>query len=47
MIKSKVISCVTDINPYSAETDFSRQILTSKVDPGTVRVKIYIMDVDQ
>ena len=34
-------------NPFSAVTDFRRQILTSKVDPRTVRVKIVIMDVEQ
>ena len=34
------------INPYSAGIDFSRQILTTKVDPRTVRVKIFIMAVD-
>ena len=31
---------------YSAEIDFRRQILTSKVDPSTVRLKIFIMDMD-
>ena len=32
-------------NPYSAGIDFSRQNLT-KVDPRTVRVKIFLMAVD-
>ena len=33
------------LNPYSAGIDFSR-ILTTKVDPRTVRVKIFIIAVD-
>ena len=33
-------------NPYSAGIDFRRQILTSKIDPHTVKVKIFIMAVD-
>ena len=33
-------------NPDSAGIDFSRQILTSNVDPRTVRVKIFIMAID-
>ena len=33
-------------NPYSAGIDFSRQILTSKVDPRTVRVKVPLLAVD-
>ena len=37
---------ITMINPYSAGIDFSRQILTTKVDPRTVRVNIFIMVVD-
>ena len=37
---------ITHINPYSAGTDFSRQILTIKVDPRTVIVNIFIMAVD-
>ena len=43
--------CWPNINPYSAEIYFSRQvcrrqILTTKVDPRTVRVKIFLMVVD-
>ena len=34
------------INPSSVGIDFSRQNLTSKVDPRTVRLKIFIMTVD-
>ena len=34
-------------NSYSARIDFRRQILTSKVDPRTVRLKIFLMVVDQ
>ena len=34
------------VNSYSAGTDIRRQILTTKVDPRTVRVKIIIMVVD-
>ena len=34
------------VNPYSAGIDFSRQNLTTKVDPRTVRIKIFIMAVD-
>ena len=33
-------------NPYSAEIDFIRQILTNKVNPRTVSVNIFIMIVD-
>ena len=33
-------------NSYSAGIDLSRQILTTKVDPRTVRVKIFLMAVD-
>ena len=33
-------------NPYSTGTGFSRQNLTTRVGPGTVRVKIFIMAVD-
>ena len=46
--KSKQFSN-TRVNPYSAGIDFSRQNLTSsssKVDPGTVSVKIFILAVD-
>ena len=32
--------------PYSAGINFSRQILTSKIDPRTVRVNIFLMAVD-
>ena len=35
-----------EFNPHSAGIDFSRQNLTSKVDPRTVREKIYLMAVD-
>ena len=38
------------VNPYSAGIDFShqnlRQILTTKVDPRTVRVEIFLMAID-
>ena len=34
------------ISPHSAKINFSRQILTTKVDPHTVRVNIVIMVVD-
>ena len=34
------------INPYSVGIDFRRQILTSKVNPRTVRVKIFLMAAD-
>ena len=34
------------VNPYSAEIDFSHHNLMSKVDPTTVRVKLFIMAVD-
>ena len=34
------------INAYSAGTDFIRQILTSNVDTGAVRVKIFLMVVN-
>ena len=33
-------------NPYSAGIDFSRQNLTSKVNPRTARVEIFLMVVD-
>ena len=33
-------------NPYSAGIDFSRQILTTEVDPRTVKLKTFIMSVD-
>ena len=33
-------------NPYSAGIDFSRQILTPKVDPRTVRVEIFLIAVE-
>ena len=33
-------------NPYSAGIDFRRQIVTSKVDPRTVRIKIFLIAVD-
>ena len=33
-------------NPYSAGTDFGRQILTSKIGPHIVRIKIFVMAVD-
>ena len=34
------------VNPYSAGIDFSRQNLTSIVDPRTVRINIFLMAVD-
>ena len=34
------------LNSFSAGSDFSRQILTTKVAPRTVRVKIFILAVD-
>ena len=34
------------VNPYSAGINFRRQILTSKVDPHTVRVNIFLLAVD-
>ena len=34
------------VNPYSTGIDFRRQNLTSKVDPRTERVKIFLMAVD-
>ena len=34
------------LDPYSAQIDFSLQNLTSEADPRTVRVKIFLMDVD-
>ena len=37
------------VNPYSAEIEsdvYRRQILTTKVDPRTIRVKIFLMAVD-
>ena len=33
------------VNSYSAGIDFSRQIMTTKVDPRTVRVVILLMAV--
>ena len=33
-------------NPYSAGIEFCRQILTTKVDPRTVRVEIFLIAVD-
>ena len=35
-----------DFNSFSAGTDISRQNLTSKVGPRTVRIKIFVMAVD-
>ena len=35
----------TQLDPYSAGIDFS-QILTTKVVPRTVRVKLFLMTVD-
>ena len=34
------------VNPYSAGTVCRRQILTTKVGPGPVRVKIFLMALD-
>ena len=39
-------SVSTSAYPYSTGIDFSRQFLTTKVDPRTVRVKICILVVD-
>ena len=33
------------VNSYSAVIDFSRQNLTTKVDPRTIRVKIFLKSV--
>ena len=33
------------VDSYSAGIDFSRQILTTKVDPGTVRVNLFYWQV--
>ena len=46
-IKTTIValSCV-GVNPYSPVLDFSHQNLTSKVDPRTVRVKIFLIAVD-
>ena len=44
--KGAIYSGVGGVNPYSAGIDFSHQNLTSKVDPRTVRVKIFLMAVD-
>ena len=41
-----ITSLCTRINTYSARIDFRRQILTSKVNPRTVIVKIFKMAVD-
>ena len=38
--------CDTSFIPYSAGINFSRQILTTKVEPRTVRVDIFLMAVD-
>ena len=38
--------CLEHLNPYSAEVDFRRQNLTSKVDPRAVILHIFIMAVD-
>ena len=46
--KRYVYICVPDIgdiNPYSAGTDFRRQILTTKVHTRAERIKIFIMAV--
>ena len=49
MIYTKYISVVR-VNPYSAGIGFSRQnrgqILTSEVDPRTVRITIFMLAVD-
>ena len=49
----KISMILSTLIPYSARTDFSQnltsvdgQILTTKVGPGAVRVKIFIMAVD-
>ena len=42
-LKGLMVFC---LNPFSAGIDFSRQILTTKVYPRTVGVKIFLMVVD-
>ena len=44
-LQAAACSC-KHFNSYIAGIDIRRQILTSKVDPRTVRVKIFIMAVD-
>ena len=41
-----LVHTASTVNPYSAGIDFSRQNLTTKVDPRAVRVKILLMAVD-
>ena len=43
---SESICQVDKFNPYSAGIDCRRQILLTKVNPRTVRVKIFLMAVD-
>ena len=43
---SNSCSAGIDFSPYSADIDFSRQNLTTKVDPRTARVEILLMAVD-
>ena len=43
---ARLTASLTLNNPYSAGIDFRREILTSSIDPRTVRVKILILAVD-
>ena len=45
MVYIKIYFSIVRVNPYSAGIDFSRQNLTTKVDPRTVRVMV-IMAID-
>ena len=40
-----LITIIVVLNPYSAGIDLSHQIQTTKVNPHTVRVQIFIMAV--
>ena len=46
LAKRLVFPGMTRVNPYSAGIDCGRQILTIKVYPRTVRVKLFLMAVD-
>ena len=45
-MKNVLYTKIQRFNPHSVGIDFSRQILKSKVDPHTVRVKIFVMAAD-
>ena len=45
-ILNQIYSLENTFNPYSSGIDFSRQILTTKVDPRAARVKMFVMAVD-